>query len=162
MGLGHPIPSHRGHAFHTLVLHCLKGAFSNTIELLYKKKKNVYMNENIHTQSYVLISREINLINHRGPSECHPKPMKGFGTGDQVSPWNRWLLCHTGSHEQHTALFPAHNLFILTLIKRAIVAFLNCVRIAFSTATVAIMEAVSAFNSGHFSLFFFTAQVKIN
>lgn len=76
--------------------------------------------------------------------------MEGFGTGDQVSLWNRCLLCCTGGHEQHTALSPAHNLFILT-IKRAVVAFFDCTHIAFSTVTVAIMEVVSAFISEHFN-----------
>lgn len=94
--------------------------------------------------------------------------MEGFGTGGQVSLWNRWPLCGTGGHEQHTALSPAHNLFILTLIKRAIVAFFDCTPFAFSTVTVAIMEVVSAFISGHFNqhymcllLFSFIAQIKI-
>lgn len=93
--------------------------------------------------------------------------MEGFGTGGQVSSWNRCLLCRAGGHKQHTALSPAHNLFILTLIKRAIVAFFDCTRIAFSAVTVAVMEVVSAFISGHFNqhymyVFFFTVQIKIN
>lgn len=51
------------------------------------------------------------------------------------------------------ATYSTHNLFILTLIKRAIVAFLNSTCIAFSTVTVAIMGVVAALNSGQFNLF---------
>lgn len=95
--------------------------------------------------------------------------MEGFGTGGRVSPWNRWLLCGTGGQEQHTALSPAHNLLILTLIKQAIVAFFDCTPLAFSTVPVAIMEVVSAFISEHFNqhymyvlfIFFVVVQNKV-
>lgn len=126
--------------------------------------EHIYVH-NIHKSLQV---GKISLIHHRGPLEGQPKPMEGFGTGDQVSLWNRCLLCCTGGHEQHTALSPAYNLFILTFIKRAIVAFFDCARIAFSTVTVAIMEVVPAFISARFNqhcmyclIVFFTAQINI-
>ena len=103
--------------------------------------------------------------------------MEGFGTGGQVSPWNRWLLCRTGGHEQHAALSPAHRLLILTLIKRAIVTFLlrtccllnwycgnygSCVCIYLWTLQSALYVCIFLSCFFFFCCFFLTVQIKIN